>query len=114
MDIRAIYGKYSREELENMIMSRDHEILQLEDIILNCGEELVKMGCGNTELLKVVESNYKSRWNYPQGYSMGTFNQMRLYISELENLLGRDAALKIRSNKCKYLSDWFDITEPDE
>lgn len=112
MLISAIFSEYSRDELEQKIMAQSGEILALEKLLLTCGEELHKLGTDNMDLLATIKDNHMRRWDYPKGYDIGTFNQMRMYIAELESLIGKDKALEIRSNKCKYLSYWFDMTEP--
>lgn len=114
MLISAIYESLSREDLENKLFDQSSQILELERLLTNCGEELHKCGSGNKNLMSVIENKHRERWNYPEGYDIGTFNQMRTYIAELEQLVGKEAALKIRSNKHKYLSCWFDRTEPAE
>lgn len=113
MLLSAMFEQYSREELEQILWNRWIEICRLENLLINCAEEMHKCNSTNTELMQIAEDIH-TKWDYPKGYSIGTYNQMRLYISDLEGVVGKEQALKIRSNKYKYLSDWFDMTEPNE
>jgi hypothetical protein len=89
-------------------MKDNSEICRLETLLTTAGEELVRLGSSADALLAEIESREK-KWL--PSYSIGGYNQMRMYIHELEQIVGPDAR-KLRDNRQKYLTDWFKETEP--
>jgi len=108
MDVNAIFEKYTRKQLIQMLMDDNHEIVRLKTLLTTAGEELVRLGSSAEGLLAEIESREK-KWL--PGYCIGGYNQMRKYIQELEDIAGPDAK-KLRENRHKYLTDWFKETEP--
>lgn len=107
MDINAVYERYSREDLITLLCKESFEIIRLKTLLTTAGEELVKLGSSNDQFLKCVEGIER---NWLPTYCIGGYNQMRLYIQELENKLGPEHK-EIRNNRQKYLTDWFNKTE---
>lgn len=108
MDICAVFEGYTREELYKMICSGNSENLRLKALLTTAGEELYRLGADCPDLMKAVEDSERE---WLPSYSIGGYNQMRMYIHELEQLLGPEAA-QLRQDRTKYLVDWFKATEP--
>lgn len=112
MLISAIYEKYTREELEDMLWDRNCQIVDLKSILSTCAEHMHELGSDRHDLLKIIEDQHREEWRYNANYCVGAYNQMRKYIADLEDLVGKEEALKIRNNPCQYLCSWWDATEP--
>lgn len=108
MDVNAIFEKYTRKQLIQMLMDDNSEIVRLKSLLTTAGEELVRLGSSADGLLAEIESREK-KWL--PSYCIGGYNQMRMYIKELEEIAGPDVK-KLRENRHKYLTDWFKETEP--
>lgn len=108
MDINSVYKDYTREELIQMLWRDGSEIVRLKTLLTTAGEELYRLGSDAEGLLLVIE-NAERKWL--PSYSIGGYNQMRMYIQELEQIVGPEAK-KLRENRHKYLTDWFKETEP--
>lgn len=112
MLLSAVYEKYDRDQLEGMLWEKHCEIGRLKDLLVTCIEEMHELGSDKHDLMKLIEDQHRTDWHYNANYSVGAYNQMRKYITELENLVGKEEALKIRNNPCQYLCSWWDATEP--
>lgn len=112
MLLSAVYEDYTRGQLEAMLWHKHSQIVSLKSILATCAEHMHELGSDRHDLLNLIEDQHRKDWNYNANYSVGAYNQMRKYIAELEDLVGKEKALAIRSNPCKYLSSWWDETEP--
>lgn len=108
MDIYSVYEDCTRDQLIEKLWAEGVENNRLKTLLTTVGEELVRLGSSSDELLEEIE-NRERKWL--PSYSIGGYNQMRMYIKELEDLVGPEAN-KLRQDRHKYLTDWFKETEP--
>lgn len=81
MDINAIYEDKTREELVQELCDSHRELTRLKTMLTNCGEEMHRLGSDRKDLLGAIEAG-EAKWI--TGYSIGSYNQMRDYILNLE------------------------------
>jgi len=81
MDTNALFEKYSREQLIDMIMKYGKEIIRFKTMLTACAEEMHRLGSNETELMAAAK---KGEATWITGYSIGSYNQMRSYILRLE------------------------------
>jgi hypothetical protein len=81
MDVNAIFEKYTREQLIDMLMKDGKEILRRKHMLTACGEEMHRLGSDKKEILDAIEAD-EAKWI--SGYCIGSYNQMRGYILDLE------------------------------
>lgn len=112
MLISAVYEEYTREQLEGILWKKHGTICELKTLLVTCAEEMHRLGSDKDELLKIIEDQHREDYKYSANYSIGAYNQMRTYIADLEEFVGKEEALKIRNNPHKYLRSWWDATEP--
>lgn len=112
MLLSAVYEQYDREELETMLWQKHRETIGLKTLLTTCIEEMYALGSDKYDLMALIEDQHRTDWHYNANYCVGAYNQMRKYIADLENLLGKDKALKIRNDPHQYLCSWWDATEP--
>lgn len=81
MDINTVFESYTREQLVQELWGKGSEVLRLKHALTACGEEMARLGSDKTDILEAIELDEKKWIN---GYSIGSYNQMRSYILDLE------------------------------
>lgn len=95
--------------MEGIIWKNSGEIIRLKALLTTAAEELHRLNANCPDLMSVVE-NSEREWL--PSYSIGGYNQMRMYIKELETYIDNSVVETLRSNRHKYLVDWFEATDP--
>jgi hypothetical protein len=110
MLLSAVYEKYTRDQLEGMLYDNQLEISRLKDSITCLAEELTTPS--GKDVSQIVSEAVDYQRKYTPGYCIGSYNQMNMYIGNLESALGRTVATVIRGETYRRFTQHPEFLKP--